>query len=143
MPAPWDLLSLVVTAALAGLCWTVQGCVYPHFGQLLRSLGPEGFKAYHAAYTASMGWVAAPLMLVEFGLATAEVLRLPDRGLAWIGAGLVAFIWVHTFALMVPMHARLQREPTPGRCAALVRWNLARTLAWTLRAIVLAAGWGG
>ncbi len=142
MSGPWDLVSLAVTAALAGLCWTVQGCVYPHFERLLRTLGSEGFKAYHAAYTASMGWVAAPLMLAEAGLAVAGILRAPGLMLTWIGAGLVAFIWVHTFGLMVPAHARLQREPTPERCAALVRWNLLRTVAWTLRVgvLVLACG---
>jgi len=133
----WLLWQLAVTAALAGLCWTVQLAVYPLFARLIGAAGLEGFRGYHAAYTAGMGWVAAPLKLVELGLAGWWLAAEPRVTAAWIGAGLVSVIWIQTFAQLVPWHGRLQKAPDAGLAARLARWNWVRTLAWTVRAGVL------
>lgn len=137
MEFPWLLAQLAVTAALAGLCWTVQLAVYPLFARVLAGAGEAGFRGYHAAYTRGMGFVAAPLMLVEFGLAVAWLSAEPASPVAWLGGGLVAAIWVLTFAYLVPLHHRLQRVPTAVDARRLTAGNWPRTLAWTARAGLL------
>ncbi len=86
-----------------------------------------------------MGFIAAPLMLAELGLAVAWIFAAPATSFAWLGVGLVAGIWVLTFAYLVPLHHRLQRAPTPADARRLAAGNWPRTLAWTARAGLL--GW--
>lgn len=132
------LAQCFVTAALAGLCWTVQLAVYALFAPLLASVGPDAFRAHHAAYTRAMGWVAAPLMLAELGLASTWLLAAPHDGLARAGLSLVAAIWLLTFVVIVPAHARIQNSPTASLARRLVRLNAARTALWTARVALLA-----
>ncbi len=131
----------LVTAALAGLCWTVQLAVYPLFGRLLATMPADDFRAYHAAYTGAMGWVAAPLMLAELGLALTWLWSAPDEPLALLGMALVAAVWVLTFALIVPAHRRLQTQPEADFALRLVRLNSLRTALWFARVAVLAVAW--
>lgn len=126
------LLQLVIAGALAGLIWTVQLAVYAHFPRLIARAGAEAFRAYHADYTRSMGYVAGPLMLAEL----AAVLALTGWGRGafdGVGAGLVAALWLHTFGLMVPLHARLQAAPSEALARRLVTLNWLRTGLWSVR----------
>lgn len=126
------LLQLVIAGALAGLIWTVQLAVYAHFPRLLARAGGEAFRAYHADYTRSMGYVAGPLMLAEL----AVVLALAGWGRGafdGVGAALVVALWLHTFGLMVPLHARLQAAPSEGFARRVVALNWLRTGLWTAR----------
>jgi hypothetical protein len=129
---------LLFTGALAGLCWTVQLAVYALFGGLIRSLGGDGFRVYHAAYTRAMGWIAAPLMLAEFALAIVWIAFAPDSNLARVGLGLVVVIWLLTFALIVPIHTCLQKAPAEADARRLTWLNGIRTALWTARAGLLA-----
>ncbi|MBC8009669.1 MAG: hypothetical protein H7067_06200 [Burkholderiales bacterium] len=132
------LAQCFVAAALAGLCWTVQLAVYALFAPLLVSIGADAFRAHHAAYTRAMGWIAAPLMIAELGLAVAWLLVATDAALARTGLALVGAIWVLTFVVIVPAHARIQSSPTETAARRLVRLNLLRTALWTARAALLA-----
>lgn len=138
MEFPWLLAQVVVCAALAGLCWTVQLAIYPLFERVLVSGGPDGFRAYHAAYTRGLGWVAGPLMLAELLLAAAMLTHAPSGPLAWVGAALVACVWLLTCGVFVPAHRRLQTHPDAAAMRRLVRLNGWRTAAWTVRTILLA-----
>ncbi len=133
MNQPWLLAQLVVTAALTGLCWTVQLAVYAHFAHLLTTSGAEGFRSYHAAYVRSMGVVAAPLMLAEAGLVAWGCWAAPASVGAWLGAIAVILIWALTFGLIVPVHNRLQSAPDAPNMAQLNRLNTLRTALWTAR----------
>jgi hypothetical protein len=137
MDETWLTVQLAVTAALAGLCWTVQLAVYPLFARLIAAAGTEGFRGYHAGYTAGMGIVAAPLMLAELGLAGWWLAVEPGSAGAWIGVGLVGIIWIQTFGQMVPWHGRLQKAPDEALARRLAGWNWVRTIAWSARAAVL------
>lgn len=126
-----------VTAALAGLCWTVQLAVYALFPRLLLSAGADGFRAYHADYTRAIGWVAAPLMLAELALAAGWIFVATNAACARPGLGLVVAIWILTFVFIVPVHRRLQAAPTEADALLLLRLNRVRTALWTARAALL------
>ena len=128
---------LLFTGALVGLCWTVQLAIYALFAPLIRSLGADAFRAHHAAYTRAMGWIAAPLMLVELALSIAWVSSSPNSTPAWIGLVFVVTIWILTFFFIVPVHTRLQRSPSEPDARHLTRLNWLRTALWTARAALL------
>lgn len=133
------LLHLGSTLALAGVLWVVQVAVYPLFD----ALAPADFPAYHHRYTRRITLVVAPLMVTE-GL-TALLLWLGGmRGpLAVAAAALLLLIWLSTFVLQVPLHARLGRSYDAAAHRRLVATNWIRTLAWTARAGVLLAALAG
>ena len=54
--------------------------------------------------------------------------------LPWIGLAVLALIWVSTFAVQVPLHARLASGFDRAVWHRLVVTNWLRTLAWTVRA---------
>jgi hypothetical protein len=129
--------SLVVTAYLTGLIWTVQVVHYPLFDMAERS----NFAAFEAAHSLRIGGVVMLPMLAELGLSLA-LLFTPLEGVpvwsAWIGAALVGVIWISTFFLQVPQHGVLSSGFDPRAHALLVNTNWVRTLAWTARTGLLA-----
>lgn len=139
---PWLLAQLVVSGALAGLCWTVQLAVYAQFGRLILG-GDERFRDYHAAYTRGIGYVAGPLMIAELALAAGWFLTVPESAAARVAGGAVVLLWLHTFVLMVPLHNRIQAQPMARLARRLTALNWMRTALWTFRAGVLLAAASG
>jgi hypothetical protein len=133
MYQPWLLAQLAATAALVGLCWTVQIGIYAHFSHLLSTAGLDAFRSYHAAYMRSIGFVAAPLMVAEAGLTSWACWAAPTSSATWAGAAALVLIWVLTFGLIVPVHTRLQVAPDSVTIARLNRLNTVRSALWTAR----------
>lgn len=137
---PWLLLAhLGATWAMTGLIWFVQVVHYP----LLARLGEAYFLPYHRMHCERTGYVVGPLMLVELAAAAALVYLLapgsPARTAAWAGLLLLGVIWASTALVQIPQHNRLGAlGPDPATLAALVRGNWLRTVAWTLRAALVA-----
>jgi len=119
------------TWALVGLIWTIQLVHYP----LMKLVGPASFPDYHRAHTRRITWVVAPLMLAE--LATAGALLWRGERDPWWLASLVplAFNWLSTALVQVPLHDRLSAGFDPAPHARLVRTNRWRTAAWSLRGL--------
>ncbi len=126
------------TLAMFGLIWFVQVVHYPLFLQV----GAAQFPAYEAAHANRTTYVVAPLMLAE--LATSGLLLLSrfrpagiSAGSAWIGAALVAVLWLSTGLIQVPLHNQLQSGYSTETIRRLVATNWIRTLAWTARAVLV------
>jgi hypothetical protein len=132
------LSSLIVTAYLTGLIWTVQIVHYPLFNLADRS----SFAAFEAAHSGRISSIVLLPMVIELGLSIALLTQpssiLPSWA-AWLGAGLVGMIWFSTFFLQVPQHAVLSSGFDPRAHAMLVGTNWVRTVAWTARTVLL--GW--
>jgi hypothetical protein len=129
---PLLLAQLIVVAALCGLTWTVQLAIYPQFARV----GAAEFRAWHASYMRAIGWVAGPLMVAELGLAAAWWVLAPAGGgvCTYKCFALAAATWVVTFAVLVPLHGRLQAEGFSARVhARLMTAHTLRTAIWTLR----------
>lgn len=121
---------------MVGLIWFVQIVHYPLMGVVT----PSVFSEYAAAHQRRTTWVVGPVMLLEAGSALLLVLApretlvgMPTR---WIGLAILAFIWVSTFAVQVPLHAKLARGFDRAVWHWLVATNWLRTIAWTVRGIV-------
>lgn len=137
-PSPVPLAHLVSTLLMAGVIVYVQVVHYP----LMSRVGPDKFVDYERAHTSRTGLVVIPLMLVELGTALwlVAVPPAPDlRITAWIGAGLLAVIWLSTATLQAPAHGRLTRGFDAHVHRRLVVSNWARTVAWVARIPVAVA----
>lgn len=138
-PDAWIVVPHVVaTAVMAGIIWFVQVVHYP----LMALVGRDGYPAYQAAHARRTTWVVMPPMLVEMATGVWLALRpspYMPAAVAWIGLALLAVVWGSTFFLQVPEHGRLERGFDPDAHRRLVRGNWIRTVAWTLRAILVLA----
>ncbi len=129
----WPPALLIVHAAatwwMAGLIWFVQVVHYP----LMAEVGADRFPAYERNHTRRTTLVVAPAMLIEASCAAALVMLQPRSVLAITGAVIAALLWLSTFAVQVPLHARLERGFDAAAHRRLVRSNWLRTAAWTVR----------
>lgn len=132
------LLHALVTPLMAGLVAFVQIVHYPLFAKV----GREHFTDYETAHQRRTTVIVAPLMLSEAAAAGA-MLILPPRGVPpWMlfaSIVSVAAVWVLTFFVAVPLHARLARAFDDRAHRALVAWNWPRTLIWLARAALALA----
>jgi hypothetical protein len=135
---PDDLLlaHAAATWALVGLIWVVQLVQYPGFALV----GARDIRAYHAAHVRRITWVVAPLMGVE--LVTGILLVLdPPAGAStlvlWAASALLAFNWLCTAFVAVPLHGRIAGERRERAQALLVATNWMRTGAWSARGVLV------
>jgi hypothetical protein len=124
------------TLIMVGVIWTIQIVHYPLFS----AVGAAGFAAYEAEHTRRITFVVAPLMLAELATAALFVWQQPDgmtSWMAWIGAGLVAAIWLSTYFLQVPQHTVLGSSFDAAAHRFLVLTNWIRTVCWSLRGMLM------
>ncbi len=124
-PAPWLLVHLVATTALATVGWVAQLVVYPAFALV----GAQEWHRFHDRHQWSIGVVVGPPWLAQ-GVAVVLLtlaLGLPGAVLAALALAGVLL----TVLVAVPEHRRLSAGADLRR---LLRANLARTLAWTVSA---------
>ncbi|MHC4816176.1 MAG: hypothetical protein ACYTFN_24230 [Planctomycetota bacterium] len=126
------LIHAGATLAMAGLIWFVQIVHYP----LFHLASERRFRRFAAEHQRRASFVVVPPMLFEAGSALALLAAPPaglGRGLLWLGVLLLAFIWLSTALLQVPLHRRLSAGHDPSAVRRLVVTNWLRTAAWTAR----------
>lgn len=121
---------------MLGVIWFVQVVHYPLFAKT----GHAEFSAYEQQHTALTTWVVAPPMLLE--LATAVLLFWCKQtgvstGQLSIGLALLVVIWLSTALIQVPCHNRLSQSFDAAVHRRLVVSNWIRTIAWSLRALLV------
>lgn len=133
----WGLfIQAAATWAMVGLIWFVQIVHYPLFGHV----GDEKFPKYEQQHKRLTTWVVAPLMFVELGIAIWLCFARPEwlpAWQVWMGAALVTAIWLSTALLQVPAHESLSRQFTAAQHAKLVHTNWLRTVAWSVRGVLV------
>jgi len=132
------LVQIAATLMMTGIIWFVQIVHYPLFARV----GPQSFAQYELEHASRTGWVVGPLMCLELG--TAILLLVPalrpdfiPLSSAWLGAVLVGVIWTSTAFIQVPLHGRLAAGYDAEGIRRLVVTNWIRTLAWSLRSILV------
>jgi hypothetical protein len=138
-PSGWVVIvHLAATGVMIGITWFVQVVHYP----LMALVGRGGYPAYQAAHARRTTWVVAPPMLLELATGVWLTLRpspfFPPSA-AWAGLMLLAVVWASTFLLQVPEHGRLEGGFDADAHRRLVRGSWVRTVAWTLRGILVLA----
>jgi hypothetical protein len=108
----------------------------------MSEVGEQAFVAYEQGHVARITPVVAPAMLLEASSAAALVFAEPALIASppfVVASALLGVIWASTFAVQVPLHTRLSERFDAAAHARLVRTNWLRTLAWTMRGLLIAA----
>jgi uncharacterized membrane protein len=129
------IVHAAVTWFMMGLIWFVQVVHYP----LMADVGADRWRDYQRRHMRLTTFVVAPAMLIEVAAAAMLIVLGVRPLLGWIGGALLVIVWISTFAVQVPCHARLERGFDIRTHRLLVRSNWARTLLWTLRGVVASA----
>ena len=134
----WTLVvGTAATWAMVGLIWMVQLVHYPMLATY-SALAPATAAEDHQR---RISWVVAPLMAAEGVTALVLLAERPDTmptWSAWLAAALLGLALLSTVFVQVPLHAQLARGHDVGVAEKLVSTNWVRTIAWTLRGLLLA-----
>ena len=125
-------LGLAGTLYMTGVVWFAQLVHYP----LLDRGNAEDYLAFAVAYQRRTLWVVVPGLSCEI-LGTLGLLWYWPSLQAWTGLGVLLAIWTVTCAVLIPEHLLLKQRYSSEDHRVLVRYNLPRSLLWTLRSAVM------
>ena len=126
-------LHLAATWMLVGLIWVIQVVVYPQF----LGFKEAEFQAYHFSHCSRIRLIVVPLMLLEAGTAAWLLYQSQCSAVFLLGVGLIPVIWLSTALLQTPIHSRLRSGKDRRLVRRLILTNWIRTLAWTIRGLLL------
>ena len=109
----------------------VQFVVYPSF----KNYNINQFKSFHSDYITKMLYIVGPVMTAE--LLCCVYLLYVDLPSVLFSSLLLSIVWVLTFAMIVPIHNRLNNNFEQNEHRKLLRLNGLRTLAWILKFTVI------
>lgn len=125
------------TLYMVGVIWFVQVVHYPLF-QRAEAARFQDFADEHQRLT---GRVVAGPMLIELITSVGLVLLPPDGvpiGQIWLGLVLVAITSTSTGLVQMRLHGEMSRlGHDHERIARLVRTNWVRTVAWSVRGVLV------
>lgn len=130
------VLNLAATWLLVGISWFVQLVHYP----LIDRIDRDQFRDWHQTQTRRSGRLVALPMGIEAVTAAIMVWYPPveNHPLVLIGLALVFLIWTTNVFALSPCHGELLRgfQPAIHRRLVIVHWF--RTIAWSLRGLLVA-----
>ncbi len=123
------LINIVCSVFMTGLIWYVQTVHYPSF----RFIEETRFQEFHNLHSSKTGFIVMPVMICE--LVTSGILSWFNGwvSLHTMGFYLVLAIWLSTFLLSVPAHAKLNNSKNAEVIDRLVSTNWIRTILWSLK----------
>lgn len=130
------ITALVSTLFMTGLVWFCQLVAYPLLGRV-----PSGsYREYQRSHMVrTLPLVTIPMILEGasgLALVCGAVPAVPPAW-SWCAFALSIIIWTSTWAFQAPHHFALARAWSPVVHGDLVRYNWIRTVAWSLRAVLL------
>jgi hypothetical protein len=122
------ILRLLIDFGLMILVQLVQWIIYPSLARMQR----ETLSKWHHIYAQRITIWVLPLM---FGQAAIIAYQSVDQ-FSWlhiISLSLVVYCFLVTFLKAVPLHAQINEQSQDEETFQdLLKWNLHRTLCWTL-----------
>ncbi len=131
------LTQFAATWFMVGLIWIIQIVHYPLFA----FVGQEQFELYSNKHQMLITFIVGPVMAAEILTAALLAWYPPTVELAiWLRVAfvLLVVIWIATAFVQVPQHSKLTSgEYDRATIKALVNGNWVRTIAWTIRGLIL------
>ena len=107
----------------------VQLIIYPSF----KNYDNSNFRSFHNSYTKKMFFIVGPIMILEL----LSTLYLVVKNTFLFPSTIVAFIWLTTFFLIVPVHNSLNSAFSIRTHKKLLRLNIVRTSFWVLKLLII------
>lgn len=127
------IIHLFLTLYMTGVIWFVQLVHYPLMGKI----GEEAFLEYELHHQNRMFWVVGIQMVIELVTGIWLLLQQSYNPLQWWNVLLLLVIWASTFFIQSPLHNKLGNGYRVEWQQKLVDTNWVRTVAWTLRSLIL------
>lgn len=134
------VLNILSTAFMTGVIWLVQVVNYP----LYKYLHKDEFKDYQTEHIRRITLVVAPIMIIELFTSLSLISFLPielaQKQILYpllINFALTVLIWLATVSYSVPIHQNLKEAWDEKLYSKLLSTNWTRTIAWTLRSLIL------
>jgi len=130
------IVQILCTFTMTGIVWFLQLVHYP----LLRRVTRSRFAVFHRINVLLSSFVVGPPMLLELIAVLYSLWRIPPwmtPDSVYLGAVLLAIIWISTIALQSPQHKKLQAGFDPRSYRRLLYSNWIRSYAWSFRTIIL------
>ena len=125
------LFNIIINSILVGVILMTQFVNYPLFKSI-----KSDFTNYHKQYTERMGYVVAPLMVIELILVTYIILHHKENLFVIFIFLLTIIIWASTFFIQVPIHNTLSKKKEKDKIIKLNKSNYIRTICWILKLII-------
>jgi hypothetical protein len=130
------ILNAAGTLVMVGVIWFVQLVHYP----LLALIGTDRAAEVAREHQRRTGWVVGAPMAVE-GVTTLILLANRPDGvsvlLPWVAACFLAVALGCTVLLSVPLHEKMANQPDETVGQRLVTTNWPRTIAWSVRGVLV------
>lgn len=130
------ILQIASTLIMLGVIWIIQLVQYPFFSHV----NAENFPKYHAAHTFWITPVVAPTMIIELITSIFIIFQPPkniNAKLLYVGLIVTLIVWASTFFIQIPLHNKLANTFNADAHRLLVNTNWIRTIAWSLRAVLV------
>jgi len=124
------LFNIIVSTILTTIILVTQFVNYPLFKYVYKD-----FSTFHQKYVTRIGYIVAPIMVLELIITTTMLLQDFDDSLKKISALLVILIWLSTFFIQVPIHNQLSLS-NKLNLNLLVYSNWIRVVCWILKLII-------
>lgn len=124
---------LVVTAILVGLIWVVQIIHYPSFFYVKEDYWEEFHRLHSQRISYLVAWLMPLELLMTIHYSYTQSYSLMSLTLLILVIG----IFASTFFIQVPLHQKLSAGKDSHLIYRLVRTNWMRTIAWTLKVILM------
>ena len=125
------LFNIIINSILVGVILMTQFINYPLFKSI-----KSDFTDYHKKYTERMGYVVAPLMIIELVLVTYIIIHHKENLFVIFIFLLTIIIWASTFFIQVPIHNTLSKKKEKNKIIKLNKSNYIRTICWILKLII-------
>ena len=130
------ILNLFSTIFMTGIIWFVQVIHYPSF----KFIQKDNFTNFSLFHSKNATYIVAFPMIVEL-ITSILLLKWYPLSVPYFylltGFILVLIIWFSTFLIQVPYHGALSKQYDETLIHKLVKSNWVRTVAWSLRAIIM------
>lgn len=124
------LYNLILSSLLTAIILVTQIVNYPLFKYV-----QNDFSTFHQKYVTKIGYVVAPIMMLELVITSTMLLQDFDDNLKKISALLVIVIWLSTFFIQVPIHNQLSLT-NKKNLNLLIYSNWIRAVCWILKLII-------
>lgn len=118
-------LNVLLNSILVGIILITQFVNYPLFKKI-----DQNFEIIHKEYTTKMGYVVAPIMVLEAVTVFSMYIYYPKSNELVFITCLTIIIWLSTFLIQVPIHKTISFKKDSKKIKKLISTNYIRTISW-------------
>ena len=118
-------LNVLLNSILVGIILITQFVNYPLFKKI-----DQNFEIIHKEYTTKMGYVVAPIMVLEAVTVFSMYIYYPKSNELILIICLTIIIWLSTFLIQVPIHKTISFKKDSKKINKLISTNYIRTISW-------------